>query len=417
MVVAVVAEDLFQTAVRGTKVFEVFEVFVEAVVYEDTNFTRTSANVQVVVVFDSHLTYRRWRFHKPNRFNGNCLHMNTKWISLVEAVIERGGRIRQHTVYDHLPKQVVRRTRELAADEDISLAGALYLVLNKIKRPYCQCGKPVPMPMWPRRLRTSCSSICAGADPETDRKRRVTNLQRYGVEYVKQDPTVAAKQRKTMLNRYGVTCTAASPDLRKKMQATLRQKYGVDSPFKSSEIQARIRSTVRQRYGVDHVMQCRELHEKSQLARSKVREIRLQGKTFRLRGYEPQVVEHLVSKVGVSAKRVLTTAAEGVPAVQYVYKGSKHYYHPDLMIKTKKGGVLIEVKSTYTLGIKKGQPRTTFARVKAKIRACLDQGWDIRLAVVDRKGTVVLVRDLHTKTRRQVRLEFEAALRAKRLSV
>jgi hypothetical protein len=270
--------------------------------------------------------------------------------------------------------------------------------------------------MWPRKLRTSCSSICAGADPETDRKRRITNLQKYGVEYVKQDPIVAAKQKKTMLNRYGVTCTAASTELRKKMQATVRQKYGVDSPFQSSEIQARIRDTVKQRYGVDHVMQCREIHEKSQLAGSKVREIHLQGKTFRLRGYEPHVVEHLVSNVGVSAKRVLTTAAEGVPAVQYTYKGSKHYYHPDLMIKTKKGGVLVEVKSTYTLGIKKGQPRTTFSRVKAKIRACLGQGWDIRLAVVDKKGTVVLVRDVHTKTRRQVRLEFEAALQAKRLS-
>ncbi len=342
--------------------------------------------------------------------------MSTKWISLVEEVVRRGGRIRQHTVYDHLPEPIVRKTRALASAEDISLAGALYLVLNKTKRPYCHCGNPVPMPMWPRRLRTFCSSRCAGADPETDRKRRITNLQKYGVEYVKQNPLVSSKQRKTMLRRYGVECTAASPELRKKMQETTRQNYGVDHPFQSSVIQDKARATIRQRYGVDHVMQCRKIHEKSQLSGSRIRELHLQGKTFRLRGYEPHVVDHLVSNVGVSAKRILTTAAEGVPAVQYVYKGTTHYYHPDLMIKTKKGGVLVEVKSTYTLGIQKGQPRTTFSRVKAKLRSCLDQGWDIRLAVVDKKGTVVLVRDVHTKTRRQVRLEFEAALRARRLS-
>jgi hypothetical protein len=335
-----------------------------------------------------------------------------KFIAIVQQVINSGGRIRQHTVYDHLPEKLVADVDSLAKKENIARAAALYLVLHKLNRPYCHCGAPVPMPMWPRTCRVFCSSKCAGADPNTDKKRRATNLQKYGVEYVRQDPKVAKKQKRTMLKRYGVTATAASPALRKKMEATLLKNHGVTHTFKSAAIMAKVRSTMLERYGVEHNLQSRELLERQQQAGFKMREITLHGKTFRLRGYEPQVVEHLVKHVKVKVSNIMFTAAEGVPAVPYEYAGRKHVYHPDLLVKTKKGDVLIEVKSTYTAGILKRQSRTTFHRVMTKLRACEEQGWSTRFCIVDVKGNVVLIKDAPLKTRAQVRREFEAALQA-----
>jgi hypothetical protein len=336
-----------------------------------------------------------------------------KYIDLVESVIANGGRVRQHTVFDHLPKNLVAKTDELAESEGIARAAALYLVLHTLNRPVCACGKPVPMVMWPRRLRSACSSKCAGLDPTTDLKRQATNLHKYGVAYVRQDPTIAKKQKRTMLKRYGVTATAASPELKAKMRATLLRNHGVTETFLSKEVKAKTRKTMIERYGVEHNQQNRELFERQQVSGFKIKQCCVQGKTFRLRGYEPQVVAHLVNKVGIKAKNILFTAAEGVPAVKYQVKGKTHYYHPDLMIRTKTRNVLVEVKSTFTAGILKRQIQGSgFQRLKTKLKACVSAGWEVRCCIVDTKGKVVLIKDAHLKTRKQVREEFEAALLA-----
>ena len=102
-------------------------------------------------------------------------------------------------------------------------------------------------------------------------KRKATNLQRYGVEYISQSPEIQNKVIQTNLEKYGVERPLQSTEIYDKMKDTLKTKYGVDNVSKLNSvklkiqnsytdkskhsIQARRESTMQKRYGVKNIMQ------------------------------------------------------------------------------------------------------------------------------------------------------------------
>ncbi len=257
-----------------------------------------------------------------------------------------------------------------------------------------------------------CSSKCAGADRSVDEKRKQTNLERHGVERPQQElPEIRRKFKRTMREKYGVTYGGESKALRKKAINTSLERYGTKYPSQSSEVQEKIRQTTFERFGVEHVMQDREMFEQQQLSGFKAQEFEIDGKTFKLRGAEHHAVHWLVNQ-GVKAKYILTTKAEGLPTIWYEDReGQERAYHPDAYVKIKGKWYIVEVKSTFTLGLLRSGGRSgKFSVVKRKAKACVAAGFRFKLLIVaqTRKTYYVAeVKDMETKSRSEVKQELK----------
>ena len=71
-------------------------------------------------------------------------------------------------------------------------------------------------------------------------KIKISNLQKYGVEYSSQIPEIFNKNKKTLLNRYGIDHPFK---LIEKIKETWMKKYGVDNPKKDQKVNQKITET------------------------------------------------------------------------------------------------------------------------------------------------------------------------------
>lgn len=260
-----------------------------------------------------------------------------------------------------------------------------------------------------------CSSKCAGADKAVDEKRKKTNLKRHGVARPQQQlPEIRKKFKKTMRRRYGVTYGGQSEELRAKASDTLERNFGKRHTFQIPAVQEKARRTCLERYGVEHVMQNREYFEAQQLAGFKAVEFKIGGKLFKLRGSEHIFVQWLVDK-GVSPRDIRTTASEGVPSIPWVdSNGHTHVYHPDAYVKYRGKWYVVEIKSTFTLGLLQhvaGGKSGKYGAVRRKAKACVAAGFRFKLFVIaqDKRNLphVAPVDRVWEKTKNQVRQELK----------
>lgn len=108
---------------------------------------------------------------------------------------------------------------------------------------------------------------------------------------------------------------------------------------------------------------------------------------FRVQGYEGPALKYILKKFNVTPKDIESHGYK-IPTISYMYSRKKRNYHPDFFIP--KLNRLIEVKSIYTfLGTKE-----MFYKIKAKVKACLTEGFKFSLLVMRVDGTrVKLPRD------------------------
>ncbi len=97
------------------------------------------------------------------------------------------------------------------------------------------------------------------SSPESLKKIKKTNLERYGAEHQMKNKEIVDKVKKTNLERYGVTCTLRSEGSQKKIKETWTKKYGTDNPFDTVEVKEKIYAT-RAKNGTD-----RESHEEVEI--------------------------------------------------------------------------------------------------------------------------------------------------------
>lgn len=164
-------------------------------------------------------------------------------------------------------------------------------------------------------------------------------LQKYGVDNPLKDTKVKAKVRKTMKKRYGVSHVSELPDILERRKQGSIKKHGVEHPMQISEIK-------------DKMMNNRDANPdnyKSSYAYKLIKD--RFGKTHRVQGYETRAIEFFSRKKGMT--RNVTEIISGSANVpRYRYKsvhGTTHNYYPDLLVKSKSGEYVVEVKSDYTL--------------------------------------------------------------------
>jgi len=81
-------------------------------------------------------------------------------------------------------------------------------------------------------------------------KKKATNIERYGVEYRRQDPLYVAQLKQDYLLKYGTTSPGTTDEANKKRSETNLEKYGYVNPVTNQTIRNKITETNIKRYGV-----------------------------------------------------------------------------------------------------------------------------------------------------------------------
>lgn len=131
--------------------------------------------------------------------------------------------------------------------------------------------------------------------------------------------------------------------------------------MQNEEIHAKSIATLVERYGVTHNRHVSEFFDKSQKNMFKTKEyIWKTGEISILQGFEPIVLREL-ENIGYSFDEVKTNYQD-MTAILYVMNGKTRRYYPYFYIPSE--NLIIEVKSTYTLGLKPEENDLKFQAVK-----------------------------------------------------
>jgi hypothetical protein len=98
----------------------------------------------------------------------------------------------------------------------------------------------------------------------SDEKRKLTCLNKYGVEHSFQSENNKEKTKNTMLNKYGVEHVSKVKEIQDKIKFKNKDKYGVEFPLQSKAIRQKAINTMLSNYGVEYAWQSNDLKDKMQ---------------------------------------------------------------------------------------------------------------------------------------------------------
>jgi hypothetical protein len=129
----------------------------------------------------------------------------------------------------------------------------------------------------------------------------------------------------------------------------------------------------------------------------------LGGRTFRVQGYEPQALEWILRNTTVKASDIRVDTSGEVPTILYKLGRRTRSYFPDIFIP--KRNTIVEVKSTYTLGLASGNG---WRKNQAKAKAVLTAGYKFVMLVMDAKGGRMfrMPTDWYSRSRQSVLAEI-----------
>jgi len=111
----------------------------------------------------------------------------------------------------------------------------------------CETEKEIQYGAYNTSLKKSnyyaCSSKCSSE------KKKLSNLERYGVEYASQNEDIKEKVKKTNLERYGVVCSLHDEDIKEKVKEIILERYGVEYASQNEDIKEKVKKTKKEKHG------------------------------------------------------------------------------------------------------------------------------------------------------------------------
>lgn len=104
-----------------------------------------------------------------------------------------------------------------------------------------------------------------------------------------------------------------------------------------------------------------------------LKEIEVHNKVFRVQGYEGDALYWMAHFKGIDINKIHGSDSGKVPRISYIFENLVRNYYPDFLIGQK---TLVEVKSYYTLF-------SHWDKTVAKAKACVKEGYNIKLIVVN----------------------------------
>lgn len=154
---------------------------------------------------------------------------------------------------------------EFSSDiNDISFKERIWYWVNNINSEYlCKCGNRTTFNKnWKDGYRKWCSPRCAQNDKKTKEKRKLTVIEKYGVDNIAKLKETKIKQEKTNLKRWGHKSTFQNKEVQKKWKNNIKNKWGVEHVFQLKSIKDKSRKTSLGKWGVEHFVQSNEYKEK-----------------------------------------------------------------------------------------------------------------------------------------------------------
>jgi hypothetical protein len=187
--------------------------------------------------------------------------------------------------------------------------------------------------------------------------------------------------RETMIERYGADNALRVPEIVERVLTT-RAKRRSQGKYAASDRRQlkRYKKTCKERYGADHPMQNADVAYRALSNAFRKRSVVVEGKKFSCLGYEDRAAKYLCRRFGVDS------VSQKAPVIDYRFGGKNHKYYPDFFVN---GSLVVEVKSSYTAGIKHRRSKR-FLQLKAKARGTRTAGFEFLLLVLDGSGNVVL---------------------------
>ncbi len=166
---------------------------------------------------------------------------------IIQKVLDKSGKNISSKRLRFLTKDdiewIEKRTSFLPQEINVTLR--IKCIMNGISSiPLCACGKHVTLK--PADFHRTCGSTKCFITDETIEKRRITNLQRYGVDNPMMSKDIQEKSRKTCLEKYGKETVFQSDLVKEKIKTTVKIRYGVESISQLSEIKTKKIETFRQ---------------------------------------------------------------------------------------------------------------------------------------------------------------------------
>jgi hypothetical protein len=304
-------------------------------------------------------------------------------------------------------KQIMKGIRENILDEHVKFLNFKYPETDLIEQCYllyhdkekkdflCNCGKMRTFHTWKRGYNLRCSSshfkpyigkkkinypknraprintvliskvcITCGKEFTTKLPERIACSKSCGAKYNRLIETpekkalIQAKREVTSLQKYGDRHHINSEHCRKKTE----EKLGVKYPWQSKEILEGIRDRCELKYGVRSHMQRPEIREKMMATKLEKYGDFLKplynyktytfpsGKTAKVQGYEPKMLDQLLSEGYSEADIVVGRGKIQQHTGHFKYfsekTGRMHFYYPDIYVVSENR--VIEVKSKFT---------------------------------------------------------------------
>lgn len=235
--------------------------------------------------------------------------------------------------------------------EDLSMGSSVRV---NVKCDFCDTINNVQYNNYNYQIKKSIDNIYT-CNKCKHRKSAITNMKRYGVEYIMQNETMMKKSKKTNLKKLGCENVSSSQIIkdkkketcfnnynvnfgflmREKSKLTLLKNYGVENISKNDKIKKKKKQTCFKNWGYENPLQSPELFEKSQKT----------GKTIKLhnnsglwyRGtYELDFLNYCYEN---------NICVQKGPTICYIFNNKKSFYHSDFYLP--KYNLICEIKSNY----------------------------------------------------------------------
>lgn len=225
-----------------------------------------------------------------------------------------------------------------------------------------------------KRWKEHCSLKCRGVhnSAKSRDKSKKTSLERYGNIHYSATGECKEKVKNTMMERYGTTNIFQIPEAMEKYMKTNLERYGVEWATKNDEVKMKVKAGVLEKYGVSNVSQHPDVHKKK-LRRGK-KYILDNGVEIDIQGYEGHFIDKIKQCYPVDEKII------DIPTIMYDYDGTTKVYFPDMWLEHY--NLLIEVKSTYTVGVENELNA-------AKIKGTVDAGYNLLYVVIGDNGEFI----------------------------
>lgn len=245
-----------------------------------------------------------------------------------------------------------------------------------------------------------CSYKCSANSEEMKNKKKVTNLEKYGHEYVIQVPEFKEKSKVTMverhgasnpmqvpkfkeksistcLNKYGYEYVTQVPEFKEKSKSTMMRKYNVRHAVQVPEFKNKMKSTLMIKHGVSNAMQVPEISKRCFATQGKLIEYILPSdKIIMVHGSSEYKAVDLLLQSFTEDELIIGTSE--VPSIPYFFNKKEHVYHPDIWIPSI--NTLVEVKSTYTMD--KAYDELNYDRNIAKHNFAIEAGFDHAFLII-----------------------------------